>query len=68
MTQIARGTIPVIGQGFHDQRNAVGTVTLIGNRLIFAGIIVSGGLFDNSLNIVVGHVIRFRLSNTISEL
>ena len=45
----------VIGGSFHEDSNAVGAVSLVGDLLVVAGILI-GSLLDGAFHGVLGHV------------
>ena len=67
MSDLARGTVAVIGQRFDDDSNAAGTVALVGNSLIVGGL-AALCLFDDTIDVIVRYICRLRLGDTISEL
>ena len=68
MAHLARGTVAVIGHGLNDDGDALRTVAFIGDFFIVLGIAGAERLVDRALDIVIGHVGRFRLGDHSREL
>ena len=68
MPHIRRRAVAVIGERLDDYSDTVGAVALVLQRLIAVGIAVAGRLFDDALDVVVGHVVGLCLGDGILQL
>ena len=68
MTDIARGTVAVIGEAFHDDGNACGAVAFVGDAFICVGVALACGFLNDALNVVVRHIVRLSLRNQGCQL
>ena len=68
MADIAGGTVAVVGQSLNDNGNTARTVALIYDILIIITVSTSGSLFDDTLNVFIGHIISLSLGDTFTKL
>ena len=68
MTDIARGTVAVIGEAFHDDGNACGAVAFVGDAFICVGVALACSFLNDALNVVVRHIVRLSLRNDVLQL
>ena len=68
MPHICRRAVAVVGERLDDYGDAVGTIALVLQRFVVVGIAVAGGLFDDALDVVVGHVVSLCLGDGVLQL
>ena len=68
MPQVGGGAVAVIGEGLYDYRHARRAVALVDDLLIFAAVVSAGGLFDDTVDVVVGYVVGLGLGDNIPQL
>ena len=57
-----------VGDGINDDRNAAGRIAFIGDLLVGHVGQFTARLFDGALNIVIRHIVGFRLGNDVAQL
>ena len=65
VAHIGGGAVAVVGEGFHDHGHAAGAVAFVGDALIVVVVALAGGLLDDPLDVVVGHVGSLGLGNGV---
>ena len=68
VAHIGRGTVEVIRDALDDNRGAGRAVTLVGDFLVVFTLTFARRLLDGAVDVVVGHVVVFRLGDDIAEL
>ena len=68
MAHVGSGTVAVVGDGINDDRNAAGRIAFIGDLLVGHVGQFTARLLDGALNIVIRHIVGFRLGNDVAQL
>ena len=68
VTHIAGGTVAAVGNGFHDHGHTAGGIALVGDFFVIDIAQFTRGLFDGTLDIIVGHIVAFGLGDHIAQL
>ena len=63
-----KGTLVFVGDGINDDRNAAGRIAFIGDLLVGHVGQFTARLLDGALNIVIRHIVGFRLGNDVAQL
>ena len=68
MSDVARGSVSVIGKSLYDNGDTVGTVALVGDSLVISRVSVARSLLDDTVDVVVRHVVSLCLCDDIAKL
>ena len=68
MAHLRRGAVAVVGDDFDDNRHVAGAVAFVDDLFIVDGTALARCLLDGARNVVVGHIVGFRLCDDIAEL
>src|SRR5699024_7502366 len=67
VAQVGGGAVAVVGQGLDHDGHAAGAVALVVDGLVL-GLVAALGLFDDALDVVIGHVHPLGLADQVGQL
>ena len=68
MAHIGSGTVLVVRQALHDNSHAVRAIALVYDGLVIVLVALSGSFLDDTIDVVVGHIVCLCLCDQITQL